>query len=55
MRISNRLGSSAMRLALLAPACGGDISPPAGATGAWTIKVTLQNYSGTVNFAVQMQ
>ena len=33
----------------------GDISPPAGSAGAWTIKVTLQNYSGTINFAVQMQ
>ncbi|HSE53538.1 MAG TPA: hypothetical protein VLB00_15215 [Gemmatimonadales bacterium] len=33
----------------------GDITPPAGAAGAWKITVTLQNYSGTINFAVQMQ
>jgi hypothetical protein len=33
----------------------GDLSPPAGSAGAWTIMVTLQNYSGTINFAVQMQ
>lgn len=33
----------------------GDITPAAGATGAWKITVTLQNYSGTINFAVQMQ
>ena len=36
-------------------AASGDLSPPAGSAGAWTIKVTLQNYSGTINFAVQMQ
>jgi len=33
----------------------GDITPPAGAPGAWTIRVTLVNFSGTINFAVQMQ
>lgn len=33
----------------------GDISPPAGAGGAWQISVTLVNYTGTINFAVQMQ
>lgn len=33
----------------------GDITPPAGAVGAWKITVTLQHYSGTINFAVQMQ
>ena len=33
----------------------GDITPPAGAAGAWSITVTLQHYSGTINFAVQMQ
>jgi len=33
----------------------GDITPPSGAAGAWKIRVTLVNYSGTINFAVQMQ
>lgn len=33
----------------------GDITPPAGAPGAWRITITLVNYSGTINFAVQMQ
>jgi hypothetical protein len=33
----------------------GDTTPPAGVAGAWKITVTLQNYSGTINFAVQMQ
>jgi hypothetical protein len=33
----------------------GDITPPAGAGGAWKIRVTLANYTGTINFAVQMQ
>lgn len=33
----------------------GDITPPAGTGGAWTIRVTLVNYTGTINFAVQMQ
>jgi hypothetical protein len=33
----------------------GDITPPSGAAGSWAIRVTLNNYSGTINFAVQMQ
>ncbi len=33
----------------------GDITPPTGAGGAWKIRVTLANYTGTINFAVQMQ
>jgi hypothetical protein len=33
----------------------GDITPPSGAAGAWRIGVTLANYTGTINFAVQMQ
>jgi hypothetical protein len=33
----------------------GDITPPTGAGGAWSIRVTLTNYTGTINFAVQMQ
>src|SRR5512143_786428 len=33
----------------------GDITPPAGAGGAWKIGITLANYTGTINFAVQMQ
>jgi len=33
----------------------GDINPPSGAAGAWRIDVTLANYTGTINFAVQMQ
>ena len=33
----------------------GDITPPAGAGGAWKISLELVNYSGTINFAVQMQ
>ena len=33
----------------------GDITPPNGVAGSWTIRVTLANYSGTINFAVQMQ
>jgi hypothetical protein len=33
----------------------GDITPPTGAAGAWRIGVTLANYTGTINFAVQMQ
>jgi len=33
----------------------GDIAPPAATGGAWTIKLTLVNYTGTINFAVQMQ
>ncbi len=33
----------------------GDITPPTGTGGPWTIRVTLSNYTGTINFAVQMQ
>lgn len=33
----------------------GDITPAAGVGGPWRIKVTLVNYTGTINFAVQMQ
>ena len=33
----------------------GDITPPTGAAGPWQIRVTLANYTGTINFAVQMQ
>lgn len=33
----------------------GDITPPTGVGGAWKIGVTLANYTGTINFAVQMQ
>jgi hypothetical protein len=33
----------------------GDITPPTGAGGTWKIGVTLTNYTGTINFAVQMQ
>ena len=33
----------------------GDITPPAGAPGAWKVRVTLAGYSGTINFALQMQ
>ena len=33
----------------------GDITPPTGVGGPWTIRVMLSDYSGTVNFAVQMQ
>jgi hypothetical protein len=33
----------------------GDITPPTGAGGAWKIRVTFANYTGTINFAVQMQ
>lgn len=33
----------------------GDITPPAGTGGPWQIRVTLANYTGTINFAVQMQ
>lgn len=33
----------------------GDITPPVGVGGPWRIKVTLVNYTGTINFAVQMQ
>jgi len=33
----------------------GDITPPAGTAGPWNVRVTLSNYTGTVNFALQMQ
>ena len=33
----------------------GDITPPAGQAGPWKVRVTLANYTGTINFAVQMQ
>ena len=33
----------------------GDITPPAGSAGPWKIRVTLASFSGTINFAVQMQ
>ena len=33
----------------------GDITPPTGVAGSWRIGVTLANYTGTINFAVQMQ
>lgn len=33
----------------------GDITPPAGDPGAWKISLSLANYTGTVNFEVQMQ
>jgi len=33
----------------------GDISPPAGAPGNWRVRVALSNFSGSVNFELQMQ
>jgi hypothetical protein len=33
----------------------GDITPPTGSAGPWKIAVTLSNYTGTINFAVQMK
>ena len=33
----------------------GDITPPAGDAGTWIIALTLANYTGTINFEVQMQ
>jgi hypothetical protein len=33
----------------------GDITPPTGVGGSWWITVALTNYTGTINFAVQMQ
>jgi hypothetical protein len=33
----------------------GDITPPPGAGGESKIRLTLQNYTGTINFALQMQ
>jgi hypothetical protein len=33
----------------------GDITPPTGVGGPWNIRVSLSSYTGTINFAVQMQ
>ena len=33
----------------------GDITPSTGAPGDWTITVTLASYTGTINFAVEVQ
>lgn len=33
----------------------GDIMPPSGTPGVWAIGLTLSQYTGTINFAVQMQ
>ncbi len=33
----------------------GDITPPTGTAGPWKVRVTLASYTGTINFAVQMQ
>jgi len=33
----------------------GDITPPAGSGGAWSVRITFSNYTGTTNFALQMQ
>ena len=33
----------------------GDITPPTGTAGPWQVRLTLSNYTGTVNFALQMQ
>lgn len=33
----------------------GDINPPSGTAGPWKVGVTLAQYSGTINFALQMQ
>jgi len=33
----------------------GDITPSDGDPGIWTIKLSLANYTGTINFEVQMQ
>lgn len=33
----------------------GDISPPNGTAGPWKVRVTLAQYTGTINFALQMQ
>jgi hypothetical protein len=33
----------------------GDIDLPASAAGTWRVHVSLVNYSGTINFALQMQ
>jgi hypothetical protein len=33
----------------------GDITPPTGTGGTWSIGIALVNYTGTINFALQMQ
>jgi hypothetical protein len=33
----------------------GDITPPSGTAGPWKVGVILAQYSGTINFALQMQ
>jgi hypothetical protein len=33
----------------------GDIDPPAGAAGTWKVRIELVDYTGTINFALQMQ
>ncbi|HSE68909.1 MAG TPA: hypothetical protein VLB12_18085 [Gemmatimonadales bacterium] len=33
----------------------GDITPPGGTAGLWHIRVTFTNYTGTINFRLQMQ
>ena len=33
----------------------GDIAPPGGTGGIWQIQLTLTNFTGTINFALQMQ
>jgi len=33
----------------------GDITPPTGVAGPWKVRVTLVGFSGTINFALQMQ
>ncbi len=33
----------------------GDITPPNGAPGPWKVRVTLAGFSGTINFALQVQ
>lgn len=33
----------------------GDITPPTGTAGPWSVRVTLTSYTGTINFALQMQ
>ena len=33
----------------------GDIAPPTGSAGPWKVRITLAQYSGTINFALQMQ
>ncbi len=33
----------------------GDITPPNGIAGPWKVRVTFASYTGTINFALQMQ